>query len=77
MTENEIKVLKMNLLGGMHSYMMNCVGDEECQDSWLQLGVPDEPTEEDLENIAEDEDDFIYTANLFGKLVLENFKNNN
>ncbi len=69
MTENEIKVLKMNLLGGMHSYMMHVVQDEDLQDEWLAMGVPDEPSEEDLESIAEDPQEFAEVAHLFGKLV--------
>lgn len=71
MNENEKKVLRMNLLGGMHSYMMNCIGNEDIQDTWLQFGVPDEPAEEDLESIAEDNQEFAEIVHLFGKLVFE------
>jgi hypothetical protein len=69
MTENEIKVLKMNLLGGMHNYMMNVVQDENRQETWLSFGVPDEPSEEDLEFIAEENQEFERIAHLFGSLV--------
>ena len=69
MTENEKKVLKMNLLGGMHNYMMHVVQDENLQDEWLTNGVPDEPSEEDLEFIAEDAEEFAEIVHLFGKLV--------
>jgi hypothetical protein len=69
MTENEIKVLRMNLLGGMHNYMMHVVQDEDLQDTWLVMGVPDEPSEEDLEFIAEDAEEFSRVVRLFGNLV--------
>ena len=69
MTENEIKVLKMNLLGGMHDYMMNVVQDEDLQEEWLVNAVPDEPSEEDLEFIAETPYEFEGVVRLFGLLV--------
>lgn len=69
MTENEIKVLKMNLLGGMHDYMMNVVQDEDLQEEWLSLGVPDGADEGDLEEIAEDAQEFAGIVRLFGLLV--------
>ena len=69
MTENEIKVLKMNLLGGMHDYMMNVVQDEDLQEEWLSLGVPDGADEEDLAEIAEDAQGFAEIVRLFGLLV--------
>lgn len=75
MNENEIKVLKMNLLGGMHDYMMNVVQDENIQDTWLIFGVPDEPSEEDLESIAEDDEFFAHVAYKFGHLVLTDLDN--
>ena len=70
MNENEIKVLKMNLLGGMHNYMMNVVQDEDLQNEWLAMGVPDEPSEEDLESIAKNATDFAEIAYLFGSLLI-------
>ena len=69
MRENEIKVLKMNLLGGMHDYMMNVVQDEDLQEEWLSLGVPDGADEEDLKEIAEDAQEFAEIIRLFGLLV--------
>jgi len=70
MNENEIKVLKMNLLGGMHNYMMHVVQDEELQEEWLAMGVPDEPSEEYLEFIAENPREFAEVAYSFGNLLL-------
>lgn len=75
MNENEIKVLKMNLLGGMHNYIMHVVQDEELQDVWLTDGVPNEPTEEDLEFIAEDDELFAHTVYQFGHIVFADLDN--
>lgn len=75
MTENEIKVLKMNLLGGMHNYMMHVVQDEELQDAWLTNGVPDEPSEEDLEFMAEDDELFAHAVYQFGQIVFTDLDN--
>ena len=69
MTENEIKVLKMNLLGGMHSFMMSGVQDEDLQNVWLTYGVPDEPTDEDYEEFSE-------IVRLFGLLVRKDYQTN-
>ena len=76
MNENEKKVLKMNLLGGMHNYMMHVVQDEDIQDEWLAMGVPDEPDEDILESIAEDAEEFAEIVHLFGKIVWNDFKEN-
>jgi hypothetical protein len=45
------------------------VQDEDVQEKWLTNGVPDEPSEEDLEFIAKDAEDFGRVARLFGKLL--------
>lgn len=63
------KILAMNLLGGMHDFILNEVGDEEATDTWLTYGVPDEATEEDLEEIARDLSNFKEICSLFGNLV--------
>ena len=76
MTEQEQKVLRMNLLGGMNQYILNCIGDEEVHFSWLALGVPDGADEDDLAEIAGDLEDFSHIVHLFGNLVLDDFKTN-
>lgn len=76
MNEDEKKVLKMNLLGGMHSFVMSCINDENLQDEWLTNGVPDEPDEDILESIAEDVEEFAEIAHLFGKLVWNDYRTN-
>ena len=65
---NEMKVLRMNLLGGMNAYVLE-LGDEELYDTWFAIGVPDEATEEDLESIALDDDEFTSVCSTFARLV--------
>lgn len=68
MTKEDLKVLRMNLVGGMNEYI-KCLNDETAYyDYWIEL-VPDEATEDDLESIAEDDELFNDTCELFGKLI--------
>lgn len=61
-------LLRANLLGGMNSYIIQ-LGDEGILESWLMCGVPDGCTEEELMEIAKDEDEFRRIAKEFAKLV--------
>lgn len=67
MTRYELEVLRMNLVGGMNEYV-KCMNDENAYMSWIML-VPDEATEEDLQDIAEDDEMFQETVDLFNRLV--------
>lgn len=69
MTKNEIQVLRANLLGGMDAYMRAVIDDEEYIMSWLAYGVPDEASEEDLMEIAGDEEEFNRISAYFGSLI--------
>ena len=61
-------VLKANILGGLNSYILG-LGDEEILEPWLMCGVPDGCTEEELMEIAEDEEEFRRIAKEFAKLI--------
>lgn len=52
---NEMITLRMNILGGMNSYILDNIDDEIIVDDWFTFGVPDGATEDDLRTIAEDE----------------------
>ena len=67
MKQYEMTVLKANMLGGMHEYIRH-LNDEDAYDRWILI-VPDEPTENDLISIAEDEGLWKDTCSLFGRLV--------
>lgn len=64
----ELTLLKMNLLGGMDSYIRE-LGDEDIWEVWIAHGVPDGATEDDLRFIAEDDELWQDTCELFGRLI--------
>lgn len=66
---NEMITLKMNILGGMHEYVMNQIGDEDLIDYWLREGVCDCPDEDFLEFCASNEETFANICAVFGKIV--------
>jgi hypothetical protein len=49
---NEEIILKMNLLGGMNTYIREVIGDEDLIDEWDMYGVPNEASEDDLQICA-------------------------
>ena len=69
MTKNEIQVLRANLLGGMDAYVREVVDDEDYFMEWLMLGVPDGANEEELMEIAGDEEEFNRISAYFGSLI--------
>ena len=66
--EDMIKT-KITLLKQMDYYIINEIGDEECTDTWLEYGVPDEATEEDYREIAENESQWSSICTIFGDLI--------
>ena len=65
---NEIKQLRMNIMGGMNAYVLD-LGDEDLIDYWFTYGLPDEVTEEMLAEYAEDDDIWIDVVQAFAKIV--------
>jgi len=64
-------LIRMNMLGGMNDYIINVIGDETLTESWLINGaVPDGATEDDLREIAEDDDLWFDTAEEFVRLLM-------
>ena len=61
-------VLRMNILGGMNELVAE-LGDEEVLENWITFGVPDAATEDELKEIAEDDDCFIDICKYFIKLL--------
>lgn len=62
------KEQRIELLKGMNKYIID-LGDEEAYETWFSLGVPDEPTEDDYEFIAEEREIWVYVCKLFGQLI--------
>jgi hypothetical protein len=62
-------LIRMNMLGGMNDYIINVIGDETLTESWLIDGVPDGADEDDLREIAEDDDLWFDTVKEFQRLL--------
>ena len=69
-THNDLIQLRIKLLKEMNTYIIE-MGDEEIWMDWITLGVPDEPSEDDYEFIAENDDEWNDVCDLFGKLTKE------
>lgn len=57
------------LLRQMDDYICEVIGDEECWETWIAVGVPDCATDDDYAFIAEDDDEWKRICKLFGDLV--------
>lgn len=64
-SHEEMIVLKMNLLGGMYSFLGQ---DELAYCEWITL-FPDEPSEDDLKGIAENDELWVSACEAFGRIV--------
>ena len=66
---NEItKKARIKQLMTMHLFMLNA-NDESIYLSWVALGVPDCPSEDDYEFIAENDETYKECCDLFRELV--------
>lgn len=70
MAKTELKTMRMNMLGAMHSIMMEKVDDENFQAWWLTDCVPDCPSEDDLASIAEDEKLWAHCCYIFSLIMM-------
>lgn len=72
---DEIKLLRMNIMGGMHSYVL-ALGDEEIMAEWFACGLPESVTEEMLSDYAEYDNIWENVCGVFEYIVRE-FENAN
>ena len=66
---NEIKTLRMNIMGGMNAYVLETVEDEDILNFWQTYGFPDEVTEEMLAEYAEDDELWLDVVHAFAKVL--------
>ena len=64
---------RIRKLKAMHEMMLN-INDEEYYCTWVYT-IPDEPMEEDFEDIAEDIDAYNEAEELFKRLIVKAIKN--
>lgn len=67
-TKKEIITARKNLVKQMHQYIID-MGDESIYDTWIMVGVPDCPCEDDFQWFAENDDEWVDLCKLFGKLT--------
>ena len=70
-TRDELVKTRITLLKQMNDYIIN-LGDEDIWTTWITLGVPDCPSEEDFFYIADSNVEWQDVCKLFGMLVAEN-----
>lgn len=58
MTQNEIKVLRANIVCGMDTYIREVIGDDDITDYWLTYGMPDGSDEDSVMYDMEDNETF-------------------
>lgn len=69
---NNSIILRANILGGLNSYIIEEIGNDDVTDLWLTYGVPDGATEDDLMEIAADEKKFARILSYAGYLIVMN-----
>ncbi len=69
MTKYRIEKLK-----AMHNMMMN-IDDENYYMTWICTAVPDEPTEDEFEDMAENIETYNDVEALFKRLIVKAIKN--
>ena len=70
MTKKEIIELRVKFLWDFHKYIIE-LGDEEIYLAWIEEGVPDEPDDDDMLEIAEDDALWFDTVEVFSRLTAE------
>lgn len=65
-----MKQARIELLKQMNQYIID-LGDEEVWITWITLGVPDEPSDDDYEFIASNENEWLDTVKIFANLTKE------
>lgn len=69
-TREELVKTRISIAKQMNKYIID-MGDEEIWMDWITLGVPDAPSEDDYDFIAENDDEWNDVCSLFGRLAVE------
>ena len=70
MTKKELIELRIQFLWDFHKYIIE-LGDEEIYLAWIEEGVPDEPDDDIMRDIAEDDALWVDTVEVFSRLTAE------
>jgi hypothetical protein len=69
MTDLECKI---KILKEMNAHVIKDIGDDDITDYWLTYGVPDDPSEDDYQFIAENWDCWVDTLKAFTRCLVMN-----
>ena len=69
MMKTDFLMLRANLLGGMNDYILNVIGDDNITEAWQTRAIPDECSEDELMEIADDDELWNGICYLFGYLI--------
>ena len=67
----EMLAIKFKILKEMDTYITENIMDEEQQELWLRLGIPDGADDDMILEIAEDEMLWVGICKLFGQIIGE------
>ena len=70
MTRKELVELRIKFLWDFHKYIIE-LGDEDIYLAWIEEGVPDEPDDDIMKWIAEDDEQWVDTVKAFSRLTAE------
>ena len=70
MTKKELVELRIKFLWDFHKYIIE-LGDEDIYLAWIEEGVPDEPDDDIMKWIAEDDEQWVDTVKAFSRLTAE------
>lgn len=74
MKNDEMIILRTNILGGMDAYIRDVIGDDDITEKWDAYGVPDGADEEEVMEIAEDDAEWARICGVFGSIVTDVFE---
>ena len=66
---NEIKQLRMNIMGGMNAYVLETVDDENTLEFWYTYGIPKDATEGMLAKWAENDEVWLEVVHAFADVL--------
>lgn len=65
MTRKEIVELRAKFLKQMDDYVRDSIGDETITDYWLSMGLPDGADDDEIREIAEDDEEWVEMVEAF------------
>lgn len=68
MTRKELVKMRIKFLWDFHKYVID-LGDEDIYEGWARDCIPDEPDDDDMREIAEDDNFWVTVVENFADIV--------